>query len=142
MATFTQASALTSRRIMAYDLMGRIKAEQQCTPVNCTTTAASPYPLHYDYDWTGNIIHAEDGIGQAVWMPAYDQTGRLTGVSALTVWPTSLYPAQLLSIQSYLPSGTISQWTMGIGSSGPALTGGKTEDIRLRPSTESVSGHD
>jgi len=142
MATFTQASALTSRRIMAYDLMGRIKAEQQCTPVNCTTTAASPYPLHYDYDWTGNIIHAEDGIGQAVWMPAYDQTGRLTGVSALTVWPTSLYPAQLLSIQSYLPSGTISQWTMGIGSSGPALTGSKTEDIRLRPSTESVSGHD
>jgi len=142
MSTFTQAGALTSRQIVAYDPMGRVKAEQQCTPANCTTDSTNPYPLHYGYDWTGNVIHAEDGIGQAVWMPAYDQTGRLTGVSALTVWPTSLYPAQLLSVQSYLPSGTLSQWTMGIGSSGPALTGSRNEDIRLRPSTESVSGHD
>jgi hypothetical protein len=136
--------ALTNRKISAYDVMGRITAEQQCTPGNCNAVTPSPYSLNYAYDYIGNVTHAEDGIGQAVWMPQYaDDTGRLTGVSALTTWPVSLYPSQLLSIQSYSPAGGLANWTLGIPTVGsPALIGQRSYDNRLRPVTESVTGHD
>lgn len=134
---------LTSRKILSYDAMGRLKKEQQCTPGNCNVTTSNPYSLYYDYDLAGNLTHANDGIGQASWFQQYDTAGRLTGVSANTVWPTTFYPSQLFSAQSYSPAGGLQNWTMGVSGSGiPALTGVKQYDNRIRPTTEMVTGHD
>ncbi len=134
---------ITSRHISAYDAMGREKAETQCTPANCTATVITPYTLHYDYNLTGNVTHAEDGIGQVVWLPQYDTSNHLSNVSAVTVWPTSLYPASLFAAQGYAPPGELTNWTSGTPATGaPALVGTRSYDNRLRPTAESVTGHD
>ena len=146
--TLPGTGAQTSKTILAYDAMGRIKKEQQCTPGNCSTTG-SPYTLHYDYDLAGNLIHAGDGIGQAAWSPSYDSGGRLLGVSAFTLGPTQFYPSQLFSAvptpncpQPYTAAGALAGWTSGSNSGVPALAGCRTYDQRERPTSEMVTGHD
>ena len=141
-ASLPSSGVVTSRQVLAYDPMGHIKKEEQCTPGNCSTTV-SPYKLFYDYNLAGKMTHANDGIGQAGWFPQYDGFGRLSGVSATTIWPTQFYPSQLLSVQGYSPSGGFTSWTLGTPTSGqPALTVTQTYDKHLRPVTESVTGHD
>lgn len=132
-----------SSQVLAFDEFGRVKKEQQCTPGNCTVSTTSPYTLNYGYDLAGDLTYNNDGIGQAGWTHQYDILGRLSSTFAHTLWPTSLYPANLFSAQTYQPVGGLSAWTMGTStSSGPALTGSRTYDLRQRPISESVTGHD
>ena len=139
-----QTGFQTARMIQTYDQMGRLKAEQQCTPGNCTATASSPYSLSYSYDFAGHLIQANDGIGQANWSPGFDSSGRITGVTASTLWPAQFYPSQLLSVQNYSAAGAMTNWTMGVPSTGSAaLTGTKSYDPqRLWVTSESVTGHE
>lgn len=147
-STLPATGAQSWRSILEYDPMGRIKKEQQCTPGNCTTTASNPYNIRYDYDLIGNLIHANDGIGQIGWWLQYDGAGRLAGANAYTAWssagsPSPLYPSQLFTATGYTASSLLSGWTLGTGPSGvPALTGSRHYDNRLRPTDETVNGHD
>ncbi len=134
--------AFTSRKVIEYDAMGGVRKEQQCTPGNCTTNSPQPFALSYEYDLAGNLKKRDDGIGQASWFHDYDSAGRLSGITATTVWPSSLYPTQLFSAQGFTPTGALTNWTLGNSNSIPALTGTRSYDSLRRPTAESVTGHD
>ena len=50
----------TRRSILAYDPMGRVLSEQQCTPSSCTS--GTPYAPTYTYDLAGNLTSSKNGI--------------------------------------------------------------------------------
>lgn len=133
----------TSRKIVAYDPMGRATSEQKCSPGVCTTVSPNPYSFNYAYDLAGNLVQTNDGIGQATWTYSHDAAGRFSAATATTLWSPLLYPSQLISVQGYSPAGGLTNWTMGAATSGSAaLTGTRVYDKRLRVSSESVVGHD
>lgn len=51
---------ISEKLISAYDSMGRVKTEKQCTPSTCNSVA--PYQLTYNYDLAGNTISYSNGL--------------------------------------------------------------------------------
>ena len=130
---------LTSKVILGYDPMGRIKGEKQCTSSSCS----SPYSFAYDYDLAGNVTGANNGVGSITWQPTYDSAGRLLSVGSLNAWSGPQFSTQLFSSPTYGPVG-ITGWSMGSpvpGGSIPPLTFQKTYDNRLRTTSETVTGN-
>ena len=123
------SSFFTLRSVLAYDAMGRIKSEQQCTPTKC---AANNGPqLWYGYDLAGNNTCLINSAGSSqsglqipgssscsasnvgtpsglVLTPSYDAAMHFNGlVSNWTAYSTSLY-----TLDSFGPVGPLS-WTLG-----------------------------
>jgi len=136
----------TRRSVIAYDVMGRIVSEQQCTPANCTTT--NPYLSAYSYDLAGEVHTSSIGITSTptsntmTLTNEYDSAGRLKTVKS--DWVDSLHPAQLFSAQitsntscdasttvAYSPFGTLANALMGNG-----LMLNRSFDKRLRTTCE------
>jgi len=92
----------TRLSITAYDAMGRITGEQQCTPSNCTNGA--PYSPSYSYDSSGNLVGHSTGLsgasnlGGISLIDAYDGAGRLQSITSN--WSDSKHPAVLFSAQT------------------------------------------
>jgi RHS repeat-associated protein len=59
--TYAYAGSTISGEYFSYDQMGRIEDDWQCTPRVCGT---SKYDLHYEYDLSGRVMSAGDGIGR------------------------------------------------------------------------------
>lgn len=130
---------LTSKLILGYDPMGRVKGEKQCTSSGCS----SPYSFAYDYDLAGNVTGANNGVGSITWQPTYDSAGRLLSVGSLTAWSGPQFSTQLFSSPTYGPLG-ITGWSMGSpvpGGSVSPLTFQKTYDKRQRVASETVTGN-
>ena len=143
----------SKRAILAYDAMGRVTSEQQCTPFNCNT--GTPYKPVYSYDLAGNTLTASNGITNTPTVSTlsltnkFDDAGHLLTVSSN--WNDATHPATLFSAQAalsqarqcpgslatapYAAFGGLLNATFGSG-----LTLSRTYDIRLRASCEIDSG--
>lgn len=137
---FYSNSAILSRHsVLAYDAMGRVLNEQQCTRSNCAS--GTPYTPAYSYDLAGNAIALANGIasGNAAmnFTNCYDSAGHLSLVASGNV-PCSTAPtasALLFSAPSYSPHGGLTSATFGTG-----LQLTRTYDSRLRVVSETDIG--
>ena len=129
------SGVLTKRSITAYDAMGRVMNEAQCTPTTCAN--GTTYTPAYSYDWTGNLLSSNDGIGVRAFNYAYDGAGRLLtvnggGVSG-TLFSAQAPGSQVLqcpqstSTAPYDAFGGLMNATFGSG-----LSVSRTYDTRLR----------
>jgi YD repeat-containing protein len=127
---------LTNQSILAYDPMGRVLREQQCTRTTCTT--GTPYAPIYDYDLAGNLVHHSNGIATRTFTNCYDAAGRLLSMSGISgSCPASSPPASpLFSAPSYSPFGGLTGALFGGG-----LQLQRSYDSRLRISSETDTGN-
>ena len=121
---------LTSKSILSYDPMGRIKTEQTCVYPTCTTTIAQ-YPMAYTYDLDGDITSYTNGDNSVLYTNSYDDAGRLSKVESTLTGPK--YPSSLFSHPTYSPTGGLTGATYGTGT-GIALC--RWYDKRLRVTGE------
>jgi hypothetical protein len=79
----------------AYDQMGRLKGELQCTPGNCSGTSNS---LQYTYDLAGNLTSSTNGVANpgVQLTNTYDWASRL--LSVVCTWSDSEHPPTLFSV--------------------------------------------
>jgi YD repeat-containing protein len=116
----------TLRSFSAYDQMGRLWSEQQCTPKGCWTANPCPTtgsPQSYSYDLAGNLtcyssFIAPPGLtGPISISQAFDAGAHISSVTSN--W-TASFPANLYTLSSspygFGPVGP-SKWTQG-----PSLT--------------------
>ena len=87
-------SFYTLRSISAYDSMGRITSERQCTPANCAT--ASGPQLSYGYDLVGDPTTLTNSVGASgsslTLTTGFDAAAHMQSlVSNWAVGPTCLY---------------------------------------------------
>ncbi len=136
--SFASPSILTRRSVLAYDPVGRVQTEQQCTRSNCA--AGAPYTPTYDYDLAGNVVHRTNGVAAVpmTFTNGYDNAGRLSGItSSVTQYPTSLFSASSsTSTPGYSPAGGLMNATFGSG-----LSLSRTYDSRLRVTGETDIGN-
>jgi YD repeat-containing protein len=151
------AASWTKRSILAYDALGRILKEQQCTPSNCANGA--PYSPAYTYDLAGNLLSSTSGVGPTptstpfIFSNTFDNAGRLHTLASN--WTTNyvngrpnIFPATLFSAQTvtsamcpksfttpYAPFGSLVN-----ASFGTALTLNRGFDQRLRTTCENDTG--
>jgi len=123
---------LTKRSIAAYDLMGRIETDQQCsTPGNCST--GTPYSVSYGYDLAGDVNSFTNGLSGTSVMTfsnVFDSADRLTTV----LGPQTAGSGQsmdLLSAAAYTPAGGLV--TAGLG---PGTTINRSYNKRFLPISE------
>ena len=130
-STLPASGVLTQRTFAAYDLMGRVATDQQCsTPGNCTGTSLS---VSYGYDLAGNMNAFSNGLSGQYAMPfssVYDSAGRLSAISGPSS-PGSNTPTTLFQATAYTPASAIADAQLG---SGIALH--RDYDSRLRPVDE------
>jgi len=135
-ATLPANGFLTRRSILAYDPMGRVTSEQQCTPSNCTST--TPYALTYGYDLAGNLGQYTNGIGSIMLSPTYDGATHLKTVASS--WSDSLHPSTLFSATSVSPPAYNAAGGLMNATYGNGLTLSRTYDNRLRITGEIDTG--
>ena len=134
--TLPSTGYLTLRSILAYDSMGRIKSEQQCTKSNCVT--GTSYSPAYTYDLAGNILTHSDGVGMRVFTNCYDAANHLLSVvSVSATCPATLSASTaLFSSPGYNPAGGLTAATFGAG-----LQLSRSYDSRLRVTSETDIGN-
>jgi YD repeat-containing protein len=148
--TATAPTILTMRTIIAYDAIGRILSERQCTPNasgpgNCTTSSPNPFALSYLYDLAGNLTAYTNGVsnvpsvGSIAFGLQYDGAGRLQNLSSS--WnpatgssgsPLSLFTAD--PPNAYTAFGAIQNMILG-----NSIFVNKTYDNRLRTTSETAT---
>lgn len=155
------SGVLTLRSILAYDPMGRIWNEQQCTPAGCYMSSACPSGHSYGYDLSGNLTCSTNGISTTpgtsqplTFAGAFDGAGRLQALQSS--WtpipngvpnPTCLFAAQMAtspttpgctqtSATPYAAFGGLMNATYGNG----AVTLNRSYDNRLRVTSETDHG--
>ena len=132
-ATAPTSGFITMRKFLAYDAMGRVLSEQQCTPNTSgpgSCAAATPFLLPYDYDLAGHVISYTNGVnnvpvvGTFTFTPQYNETGQLQNLS--TSWNSSTLFTALPS-NGYTAFGAIQNIILGNN-----ILLNKTYDNRLR----------
>lgn len=143
---FQSASILSRHSVLAYDLIGRILSEQQCTKSNCNTSTS--YSPAYSYDLAGNLITHSSGIGSGpfalTFTNGYDGAGHLCSVlnGAATLFVTPQYVAGSgctsanPTLPGYSAAGGLTNATFGTG-----LQLSRFYDNRLRISSETDTGN-
>jgi YD repeat-containing protein len=128
------ATILTRRSVLAYDAMGRVLNEQQCTRSNCSSGSYTP---SYTYDLAGNISTHTNGIGTMTFTNCYDSAGHLQSVAGVSATcPNTASPTStLFSVPTYSPAGQLTGATLGLG-----LKLSRTYDARFRINGETDSG--
>ena len=134
---------LTARKITSYDIMGRVKQEQQCTPSNCTSTM---FGLSNTYDLTGNLLTYTNGIastpgagsGALTLTQAFGGAGRIQSLTSS--WNDSSHPPAIFgpptaSSPQYAPQGTLAGAVFG-----SVLNLTRSYDPRQRLTGENVVG--
>jgi YD repeat-containing protein len=125
------SGVLTRRSVLAYDPMGRVLNEQQCTPANCTSGA--PFVPTYSYDLAGDIQSSTNGTGMVSFSNTYDAAGHLSTLTSS--WNDATHPPALFSAPSYTPAGALTSATFGAG-----LNLNRTYDSRQRITNETDTG--
>jgi len=124
-ATLPASGYLTSRLILNYDPVGRIKREQQCHGSSCT-----PYTTVTDYNLAGNPISISSfpiAIKQN-----YDSAGRLLSIDSS--WSDMAHPGRLFSVGSRYSFGAIQQMTLGTN-----INVNRNYDNRFRPTSQTAT---
>lgn len=143
---FQSASILSRKSILAYDAMGRMTSQQQCTKSNCNTSTS--YSPAYTYDLAGNVITHSSGIGSGpfalTFTNGYDGAGHLCSVlnGAATLFAIPQYVAGSgctsanPTLPGYSAAGGLMNATFGTG-----LQLSRFYDNRLRISSEADTGN-
>jgi len=141
--TYGAAGSLMSETSpYAYDSMGRITHEQQCTPANC---GSSSYTPSYGYDYLGNVANQTIQVAGSTSLLIYSRDGadRLSEIQSL-VPQTAEYPSILFEATatgtspSYSSIGLVSaSFGDNTASDTTAVTLERTYDNRMRPTSES-----
>jgi YD repeat-containing protein len=131
---------LTRRSILAYDTMGRIRSEQQCTPSNCSSGGS--YSPSYTYYLNGQVNTFSNGISSTPTVGTLTLTNTVTPAdrmqSLTSNWNDSTHPATLFSTSTspaYYPPGELANATLG-----PNTNLSRTYDNRLRRTGETDIG--
>ena len=125
------SGVITRRSVLAYDPMGRVLSEQQCTPANCSTGA--PFNPTYSYDLAGDIQSSTNGTGMISFSSTYDAAGHLSTLTSS--WNDATHPPTLFSAPSYTPAGALTSATFGVG-----LNLNRSYDSRQRIINETDTG--
>ncbi|HWG20812.1 MAG TPA: RHS repeat-associated core domain-containing protein [Terracidiphilus sp.] len=96
---------LTLRSISNYDEMGRLKNEQQCTPLNCGGTH---YSMQYTYDYAGDVATSVDSLAPTPYTLTYTYDGADHLRTIQSSWTDSQHRAALFSAQPWGPFGPTS----------------------------------
>jgi len=147
----------TMRSIQAYDPVGRVWSESQCTPAGCRSAkpcSTSGGNQSYSYDLAGNLVCFSNGIASTpgagsnplTFTRQFDGAGHLSQVSS--TWNDNLHPPTLFSAQTstatpcpnfwasaYTPFGALANATFGNG-----VTLQRAFDTRLRQTCETDIG--
>jgi len=141
---------MTMRKFLAYDSMGRVQSEQQCTPNasgpgNCTSSSSNPFAMSYLYNQAGNLTSYTSGasniptVGSITFGLQYDGADRLQSlnsswnpVASSSGGEFSLFTAD--PGKGYTPAGAI--WNMFLGND---IYVNKTYDNRLRITGETAT---
>jgi RHS repeat-associated protein len=113
-----------SGEIFAYDSMGRVINNSQCTPQNCSGT---PFSVAYTYDQLGDITSSTPGEGMTL-TNTYNAGARLTSVTSSISdlnHPGTLFGYQNLA--HYNAAGSLTSVTLGNN-----VNETRTYDARLR----------
>jgi YD repeat-containing protein len=146
------SAAISWKKGMSYDSMGRLTDEIQCPLAPCTT----PSPMHYAYDLAGSITSQANGLNnsqspQIGWINSLDNAGRLSKVTSNWVDPTHpdvLFQADTAAATTlghtsgYSPFGGLIAALYGVNtttSNVAALSDIRSYDNRGRLSTKLVS---
>ncbi|HSY36319.1 MAG TPA: RHS repeat-associated core domain-containing protein [Acidobacteriaceae bacterium] len=131
-ATPPTSGLLTERTLAAYDLMGRVTTDKQCSsPGNCTGT---PYTVNYGYDLAGDIDSFTNGLAGTSAMSfsnVYDSAGRLSTVVGPTTAGASSEPLNLFTALGYNAAGAIVNAQIG-----PGIALQRSYNKRLLPVSE------
>ncbi len=146
------STILAQRQPYWHDPMGRIKAELQCTPGNCSGT---PYTLSYVYDLAGSTNSSSNGVaGSPIQLSyQYDAGGRLDLVSSSlngdANHPATLFAASATgsgcggpSLTAYNGADQLQVAQMGVTAQQTALSITRCYDNRLRVVSETDQGQD
>jgi len=131
----------TLRSILAYDSVGRVLKEQQCTPASCSPSHPTPV-LFYQYWLAGQLNASNNGVvgeNAMTFSNQYDAAGNLIQINALTNQNNLQYPSVLFSTpisHAYNAAGGLTSWTLGTG-----ITATRTYDKRLRLTKELAYGY-
>lgn len=138
-AALPSSGYLTLRSVLAYDSMGRVQSEQQCTKSNCGAVAPAPYNPAYTYDLAGNIFTHSNGVGTLTFANCYDAANRLLSVAVGTTTCPLTLPAStaLFSAPSYNPAGGLTAATFGTG----LQLSNRSYDSRFRVTGETDIGN-
>lgn len=112
----------TMRSISAYDAMGRISSEKQCTPTNCS--GSNQYSLSYDYDLAGHVTQYVNGVGSIMFNPSYDSTGTVQNITS--TWNPDA--PNVFTVNAHNMIG-LTNWTMG---SGPRVQKDYTQRLQVQ----------
>lgn len=93
--------------VFGYDAMGRIVANNQCTPLNCGT---ANWPLSYQYDLIGDVTTATNGVG-VTFSYTYDSAARLSSMTSSLA--DNNHPGTLYSNLQYNSLGEIAATSLG-----------------------------
>ncbi len=114
----------TRHTIVIYDAMGRINEEQQCHRDKCSSGTPTTSTMHYDL--AGNLTYYSGGVGSVALEQTY-AAGRLQSINSSVYGPQyPSYPATLLSVGAYSPTGSIQNMNLG-----PVLNITRTYDSSL-----------
>jgi RHS repeat-associated protein len=99
----------------SYDSVGRMQDNWQCTPATC---GSSSFPMHYTYDFLGNVLSRSDLSGSITYTYTYDSAAQLSQMQMTANSVTNT----ILSGLSYNPLGQVTGATLGSTGSSMALT--------------------
>ena len=156
-ATVPASGFVTLRAIQSYDEMGRITAEQQCTPGGRCTASSGPQ-LWYGYDLNGNGTCLANSVGAPTLKGVLIEGGSAACLSSSAGSPSGLLVTSAYDSASHLnsvatnwttyPTNLYSLATDGYGAIGPTswtldnnlITVGETYTKRLRVNSILVTG--
>jgi len=126
------SGVLTERTFAAYDLMGRIATDKQCSTLgNCTGT---PYTASYAYNLAGDVASFTNGLSGTSMMSfsnTYDSVGHLATLVGPSAAGTSYEPVNLFTSDGYNAAGDLLNAQIG-----PGIALQRTYNNRLRPISE------
>jgi YD repeat-containing protein len=141
----------SKRTILAYDPLGRVWNEQQCTLGHCTSGPAppcagagisAPFYQTYCYDLAGNttwyangVTNVPGGVNSIAFTPVFDANGRPSGLGSS--WNDSLHPSPLFTVDpatGYTPTNALQKFGLG-----NHILVQKTYDNRLRTTSEDAT---
>lgn len=148
--TVPTSGFMTMRTIAAYDPMGRVQSQQECTPNasgpgNCTSASPNPFTLSYVYNLAGNPVAYTNGVnnvpsvGTIAYGLQYDGAGRLQNLSSSWNSATGSSGSSLSLFTAdptvgYSAPGAIQNMVLGDN-----IFVNKTYDSRLRTTSETAS---
>ena len=142
---------MTMRKFLAYDSMGRVLSEQQCTPNasgpgNCTSSSSNPFALSYLYNQAGNLTSYTSGVSNIPTVGSITFKLQYSGADRLQNLNSSWNPATSSSggafslftadtAKGYTPAGSLQNMYLGND-----IFVNKTYDpLRLRITGETAS---